>query len=144
MKTFLRILLWVVLAVLVSVVAVVAYYSWRVHQWFTGTDPKSRAFWAQLETVRTALPGDAGFLALSGCDLYRRAPEATTWDSVSLPFGPGEYPRFMTVCTRASITLEDGAAVVSICAQAIGAGGGCGRAGTFRSRDGTTWERLSP
>lgn len=129
-------------ATLVAVVLLgAAFVVWRVDRFMHAVDPEDVARNARLDASRVAVPGAAVDVALDGCDLYRTARGTSGWTAVALPFAPGQYPRFITACSRANAEVVDGLLYVSICAQAIGAGGGCGRAGTFRSRDATTWER---
>jgi hypothetical protein len=53
---------------------------------------------------------------------------------------PDPYPWF-TSCTRQRAALEGAHVVVTLGRTAFGAGGCCATGGTYRSRDGRTWER---
>lgn len=81
------------------------------------------------------------YLALDSGKIYRSREEngvIVAWDLVVLPLGG--YPAFLTTGGTTTVEEWDGYLVFVICDSAIGAGGGCQRGGTFRTRDGVAWE----
>ena len=64
------------------------------------------------------------------------------WDVVLRSDWGAAYPKFMTSCTSESIRYDGRYVLVYLCAQAMGAGGGCADGGNYRrSPDGRRgWE----
>lgn len=84
---------------------------------------------------------------LADCVLYKARTanqQIAGWDVVlASDWGQSSYPKWMTVCTSESLRYDGRYVIVDMCAQAIGAGGGCaGGGGTYRSRTGDAqgWE----
>ncbi len=81
---------------------------------------------------------------LNDCTLYKAVTEngqIKNWKiTLRSDWGSG-YLKFMTVCQRESMKRNGKYVEVSLCAQAIGAGGGCAGGGEYRSPDGEhNWE----
>lgn len=78
------------------------------------------------------------------CTLYKAVTEhqdIVAWRVVLRSDWGGSYPKFMTSCTRGEVAYDGGFVHAYLCAQAIGAGGGCAGGGNYRSRDGEHhWE----
>jgi len=109
--------------------------------------------------IRATLAGrtDPLIEGVSDCTVYRAEiahEDIVGWKAVLGADWGASYPKFMTVCTRQSIAYDGKYVTVLLCAQAIGAGGGCANGGSYRSRDGehrwqyarggTGWEPLRP
>jgi hypothetical protein len=94
------------------------------------------------DLVVVHLPGrsDPLILGLSGCKLYRARIEhqdIVGWDvTLAADWGAVSYPGFMTACVDESLAWDGQYVKVSLCARAIGAGGGCTNGGEYRSRTG--------
>jgi hypothetical protein len=81
-------------------------------------------------------------LGLAGCQVFRAQTargEIVGWQTILT--ADGTYPRFMTACSRQHIGLDGKYVRVFLCAQAIGAGGGCANGGNYRSADSVVWEK---
>src|ERR1700727_464058 len=90
---------------------------------------------------------DPMIFGLNDCIAYKAQTahqDIVGWTVVlASDWGQSSYPKWMTGCTRQSIKYDGKYIIVSFCAQAIGAGGGCaGGDGTYRSRTGDAqgWE----
>jgi hypothetical protein len=86
-------------------------------------------------------------LGLNDCILYKARTaheDIVGWDVVlASDWGMHSYPKWMTACTSQHVAYKNKYVVVSFCAQALGAGGGCaGGDGTYRSRTAnpTSWQ----
>ncbi len=98
--------------------------------------------------LRVDVPGhDPMIFGMNDCIVYRAKSahdDIVGWDVVlASDWGQSSYPKWMTGCTSESIKYDGKYVVVDMCAQALGAGGGCaGGGGTYRSRKGdpTSWE----
>ena len=96
---------------------------------------------ASLNTHRIEGVGGHFYIAFSGCDVYQSAPDSRVWNKVALIYKEGSYAKILTGCTHTDSWRDDAWLYISTCAQAIGAGGGCARGGTFRTQDGIQWFR---
>lgn len=88
------------------------------------------------------LGGAPVHLLLHDCEVYRveqRPQGEVHWDSV---LAPEPYP-FWTACQRQSMDFEDGELTVTLGRMAFGAGGCCATGGTYRTRDGRVWKKIS-
>ncbi|HEX4013154.1 MAG TPA: hypothetical protein VHX17_04585 [Candidatus Cybelea sp.] len=107
--------------------------------------------------LRIATHRDPMFFGLSDCTLYKARvahADIVGWDVVlASDWGQHSYPKWATGCTSQQMKYDGKYLVVSFCAQAFGAGGGCaGGDGTYRSRtgdpqswqirDGSAWSAL--
>jgi hypothetical protein len=94
------------------------------------------------DVVRVPVKGhDPMILGLNDCIAYKAQTahqDIVGWTVVlASDWGQSSYPKWMTACARQSIKYDGTYIIVSFCAQAIGAGGGCaGGDGTYRSRTG--------
>ncbi|HEY2554716.1 MAG TPA: hypothetical protein VGI15_05645 [Candidatus Cybelea sp.] len=84
---------------------------------------------------------DPMIFGLNDCMLYKAHAahaDIVGWDVVlASDWGMSSYPKWATACTSQQMKYDGKYIVVSFCAQAIGAGGGCaGGDGTYRSRTG--------
>jgi hypothetical protein len=92
--------------------------------------------------LRVSVPGrDPMIFGLNDCIAYKALTahqDIVGWKVVlASDWGQTSYPKWATVCTAQHISYERRFIVVSFCAQAFGAGGGCGGSdGTYRSRTG--------
>jgi hypothetical protein len=94
--------------------------------------------------VRMTVAGRAEpvILGLDGCEVQRAQiahGEIVGWKTIL--GADGSYPRFLTVCTHQSISYDGKYVWTFLCAQAIGAGGGCANGGNYRSADSVRWEK---
>lgn len=130
------------LAIFVIVVAVIAAYIYSAYHSITSDIDQ----WQREKIItlnRGRLQGLEHFdIAFKACELYTAPTGTDDWEKAALDYGQGQYPRFLTGCTTTDYWVEGEWLIVKTCAQAIGAGGGCARAGTFRSRDGKKWLRI--
>jgi hypothetical protein len=85
---------------------------------------------------RTTLDGQAVHLVLGDCEAFLVQPDGSRTRVLSTDF----YPMF-SVCQRQEASVSEGYILVQLGRQALGAGGCCATEGTWRSRDGKTWER---
>lgn len=88
------------------------------------------------------LDGRPSFLLLHDCEVYRveyREKGEVQWESV---LAPEPYP-FWTACERESMSFDDGVLTVQLGRMAFGAGGCCATGGTYRTRDGRIWKKIS-
>ena len=90
--------------------------------------------------VELDVGGHAVELQLGDCNVYKVTHGLLGAIRKTRVLSPDFYLGF-TVCTRQSLRKEGEYAIATLCRQAIGAGGGCASSGTYRSRDGDTWER---
>jgi hypothetical protein len=91
---------------------------------------------------RGPLGGVAVELLAQDCKVFgvvRGAGQEVTLTEV---LAPAPYP-FFSGCERQSLREEDGAVIAVLGRQAFGAGGCCATGGTWRTRDGQTWEKIS-
>ena len=79
-------------------------------------------------------------LQLGDCNVYKVTHGWFGSIEKTRVLSPDFYLGF-TVCTRQSLRKDGDYAIAALCRQAVGAGGGCASSGTYRSRDGETWER---
>ncbi|WP_448134027.1 hypothetical protein [Stenotrophomonas rhizophila] len=81
-------------------------------------------------------------LLVKDCKVFQvaRGPEQAV--ALTEVLAPPPYPSF-TDCQRQSLRHEDGAVVAVLGRMAFGAGGCCATGGTWRTRDGQTWEKIS-
>ena len=89
-----------------------------------------------------SLGGSRVSLLVHDCALYqfkRQASGGVQWQRI---LAPEPYP-FWTSCVRQSIALEKNTLTVELGRMAFGAGGCCATGGTYRSKDGRTWEKAS-
>ncbi len=75
-------------------------------------------------------------LALADCEVFFVAPDGGREKVLSTDF----YP-MLSVCMRQNVSADADFITVELGRQAFGAGGCCATEGTWRSRDGKTWER---
>jgi hypothetical protein len=100
------------------------------------------------DVLRVIVPNhDPMIFGMNDCIVYKAKTahdDIVGWDVVlASDWGQSSYPKWMTGCTSQSIKYDGKYIVVDMCAQALGAGGGCaGGGGTYRSRkgDATGWE----
>jgi hypothetical protein len=101
--------------------------------------------------VRDALPEDRFRGPLGGAPVELLAQDCKVFgvtrgvgQEVTLTevLAPAPYP-FFTGCERQSLREEDGAVIAVLGRRAFGAGGCCATGGTWRTRDGKTWEKTS-
>jgi hypothetical protein len=101
--------------------------------------------------VRDALPEDRFRGQLGGASVELLAQDCKVFgvarglgQDVTLTevLAPEPYP-FFTGCERQSLREEDGAVIAVLGRRAFGAGGCCATGGTWRTRDGQTWEKIS-
>jgi hypothetical protein len=90
--------------------------------------------------LRIDVPGrDPKIFGINDCIVYRAQIEhqdIVGWTVVLASDWGGSYPKWYTACTRSSIAYDGKFINVFLCAQAIGAGGGCADGGDYRSRTG--------
>lgn len=85
--------------------------------------------------------GDPWIFGLDDCVVYKAQTaneQIVGWRVVlASDWGQSSYPKWATGCTSQSIRYSGKYVIVDLCAQALGAGGGCGGGGgTYRSRTG--------
>jgi hypothetical protein len=88
------------------------------------------------------LGGERTFLLVHDCEVFRVGSKkggGVEWESV---LAPDFYP-FWTACQRESMSFEAGVLTVTLGRMAFGAGGCCATGGTYRTRDGRTWKKVS-
>ena len=86
------------------------------------------------------LAGRPVHLLVHDCEVFRveaRAAGEVQWTSVLKP----EPDPFFTSCERQSLSFDKGALTAVLGRQAFGAGGCCASGGTYRTRDGLTWQK---
>ena len=84
---------------------------------------------------------DPMIFGLNDCIAYKAKTahnDIVGWTVVlASDWGQSSYPKWATACTSQTIKYDGKYVIVSFCAQAFGAGGGCaGGGGTYRSRKG--------
>lgn len=81
-------------------------------------------------------------LLVKDCKVFQvaRGPEQAV--ALTEVLAPPPYP-FFTDCQRQSLRHEDGAVIAVLGRMALGAGGCCATGGTWRTRDGQAWEKIS-
>jgi hypothetical protein len=87
-----------------------------------------------------ALAGQPVHLLVHDCEVFRveaRGAGEVLWTSV---LAPEPYP-FFTSCDRQSLSFAGGTLTAILGRQAFGAGGCCASGGTYRTRDGLTWQK---
>lgn len=131
------------LAILGITVVIVITYIYSTYQSITSNiDQRQREKITALNRWREKGLEDFD-IAFKSCVLYTAPTGTDDWEKAALDYGQGQYPRFLTGCTTTDYWVEGEWLIVKTCAQAIGAGGGCGRYGTFKTRDGKEWLRIS-
>jgi hypothetical protein len=96
----------------------------------------------QDRVLRVAVPGrDPMIFGLNDCVAYKAKTahdDIVGWSVVlASDWGQSSYPKWATACTSQHIRYDGRYVVADFCAQAFGAGGGCGGGGgTYRSRTG--------
>lgn len=92
------------------------------------------------DPVKLDVAGRTVALQLGDCRVYR--VERNFFGSVrKTRVLSSEFYPFFTLCTRQSLIRSGEYAIASLCRQAVGAGGGCASSGTYRTKDGETWEK---
>lgn len=90
--------------------------------------------------IRVERPGKAPLIeGLDSCIVYEAQYDGDRIGSWKAALGAdwaGSYPAFLTACSDETIAYRNGEVRVYLCAQAIGAGGGCANGGYYRSRTG--------
>ena len=92
--------------------------------------------------LRVSVPSkDPMIFGLNDCIVYKAQTahdDIVGWTVVlASDWGHSSYPKWATVCTSQRLEYHGKYVVVDLCAQAIGAGGGCaGGGGIYRSRKG--------
>lgn len=105
----------------------------------------------QNRVLRVPVQGhDPMIFGLDDCVVYKAQTahdEIVGWSVVlASDWGESSYPKWATVCTSQHIRYNGKYVVMDLCAQAIGAGGGCaGGGGMYRSRSGNAqgWQILA-
>lgn len=101
--------------------------------------------------VRDALPEDRFRGELDGAPVELLARDCKVFGVARGPgqdvtltevLAPEPYP-FFTGCERQSLREEDGAVIAVLGRRAFGAGGCCATGGTWRTRNGQSWEKIS-
>lgn len=101
--------------------------------------------------VRDALPEDRFRGQFGGAPVELLARDCTVFGVARGPgqdvtltevLAPEPYP-FFTGCERQSLREEDGAVIAVLGRRAFGAGGCCATGGTWRTRNGQSWEKIS-
>jgi hypothetical protein len=92
--------------------------------------------------VRAVLAGGPVAVLVEECRVYDLTAPADAEGERRPVLTPDLYPWF-TSCTRQRAALEGEHVVVTLGRTAFGAGGCCATGGTYRSRDGRAWERLT-
>ncbi len=100
---------------------------------------------AAVARVPAAASGSAELIfGVHDCTLYKAVTQhqdIVDWRVVLRSDWGGGYMKFMTSCTAQDVSYDGKFVRVYLCAQAIGAGGGCADGGNYRSRDGEHhWE----
>jgi len=121
----------------------------------SGDDQKR--FGDRVLRVSAAAKGEPAIFGVSDCTVFQARTahdEIIGWDVVLRSDWGASYPKFMTSCTRQSIRYDGRYVRVFLCAQALGAGGGCVNGGNYRradprrrweiSPDGLHWRPLPP
>ncbi len=98
--------------------------------------------------LKVAVRGhDPMIFGMNNCIVYKAQTahdDIVGWTVVlASDWGQSSYPKWLTGCTSESIRYDGKYVIVDMCAQAIGAGGGCGGGGgTYRSKRGDVvgWE----
>ena len=94
------------------------------------------------EPVKLDVAGRTVTLQLGDCRVYR--VERNFFGSIrKTRVLSSEFYPFFTLCTRQSLIRSGDYAIASLCRQAVGAGGGCASSGTYRTKDGEKWEKVS-
>lgn len=94
------------------------------------------------DVFRGSLGGAEVQLLVRDCKVFRIEPGAGQEVTLTRQLAPEPYP-FFSVCERQSLRYEDGAVIAVLGRMAVGAGGCCATGGTWRTRDGRTWEKIS-
>lgn len=127
------------------------------HKPYTLSDADRERFKAGIIRVAPAGESDPLIEGLSDCAVYKAEvarEEIVGWKKVLGADWGAAYPGFLTACTQQSIKFDGKYVYVRLCAQAIGAGGGCANGGAYRSHDGehrwqyarnaVSWKPLRP
>lgn len=127
----------------VAIVVIATYFYSFYHSITSGIEERHQEKISDLNQLRKK--GLVDFdIAFKGCELYTAPTGTSDWQRAPLDYGHGQYPQALTGCTSAVHWVEGEWLWVKTCAQAIGAGGGCGRYGTFKTRNGKEWLRIEP
>ncbi|HEV2741323.1 MAG TPA: hypothetical protein VGU66_22375 [Candidatus Elarobacter sp.] len=108
--------------------------------------------------LRVTAAGRPLIFGVHDCTVYQARTahdDIIGWDVVLRSDWGGGYPKFMTSCTGEAIRYDGRYVRVFLCAQAIGAGGGCAGGGDYRrtadgrhrweiSKDTVHWRTLPP
>src|SRR5579862_4306961 len=88
------------------------------------------------DIIKVTFPGKAPLIeGLDNCIVWKAQYDGdriSGWKSALGADWGGSYPAFLTGCMQQSIAYKNGRVVVSLCARAIGAGGGCNNGGLYR------------
>lgn len=91
---------------------------------------------------RGSLGGQPVELLAQDCKVFLVTRHPTQDVGLDQVLAPEPYP-FFSGCERQSLRQEDGAVTAVLGRMAFGAGGCCATGGTWRTRDGRRWEKLS-
>ena len=90
--------------------------------------------------LRAEIDGARIELVLQDCTVYLTAQSKEKFRGRARVLEPEPYPWF-TFCERQEITADRRYITATLGRIAFGAGGCCATGGTYRSRDGRTWEK---
>ena len=92
------------------------------------------------DVIDVPMPGKPPLIeGIENCVVWKAqytGDRITGWKAALGADWGGSYPAFMTGCVRQSIEFKDKRVMVYLCAQAIGAGGGCANGGLYWSYTG--------
>lgn len=146
---FLRIGCLSIFAITVIIIVIVAGILYSVYAEFNETKVEYSSARAErkaelingLNAYKIEGIGGHFYIAFAGCDVYQTASGSPIWNKVALKYRKGSYAKILTACDRTDSWQDEEWLYVSTCAQALGAGGGCGRGDTFKTQDGIQWFR---
>jgi hypothetical protein len=131
--------------ILASLLAALLLGGCGAHKPFVVSDADQKRFADGMITV--PIPGhDPLIEGLDDCVVWKAQTahqDIVGWKAALGADWGGSYPKFMTVCKSESIEYKDRRVLVSFCAQAIGAGGGCANGGDYWSATGERPWRVS-
>ena len=117
------------------------------HKPFELTGADQKRFGERVLRVAASAEGTPAIFGVSDCTVFKARTahdDIVGWDVVLRSDWGASYPKFMTTCTRQSIRYDGRYVRVFLCAQAMGAGGGCANGGNYRRADpGHRWEASS-
>jgi hypothetical protein len=116
------------------------------HKPFELTEADQKRFGDRVLRVPAPAKGDPSIFGVADCTVFQARTahdDIVGWDVVLRSDWGASYPKFMTACTRQSIRYDGRYLHVFLCAQAIGAGGGCANGGNYRRAGSRRWE-ISP